>query len=109
MFGLGFVIGPMLGSLLMASGSVNAIFTFGLVFATLDIILVAAVLKETNHNRSHRKVAINPFPILRKYISSIEYRWIMISLLFLGIATFSYQSIISILVEERFGIPGSHI
>lgn len=109
MFWLGFVIGPMLGSLLMDTGSVHSIFTFGLVFSAINIVLVLTVFKETNSHRSTRKLNINPFPVLWKYISHIDYRWIMISLLFVGIANFSYQSIMAIITEQRFNISGTHI
>lgn len=109
MFGLGFVIGPMLGSLLLDQGSVHSVFMFGLIFAIINLILVITKLKETNINHSHRKISANPFPLLWKYISHINFRWIMISLLFIGIANFSYQSIMSIIAEQRFNIAGSHI
>lgn len=109
MFGLGFVVWPILGSLLMESGSVHSIFLFGLLFAVVNIVLVLTVFKETNHHRSHRKVTINPFPLLWKYVSHIDYRWIMISLFFVGVASFSYQSIMAIIAEQTFGVPGSHI
>lgn len=99
----------MLGSLLMESGSVHSIFGFGLLFAVINIILVLTVFKETNHHRSTRKLTINPFPVLWKYVSHIDYRWIMISLFCVGIANFSYQSIMAIIAEQRFAIPGSHI
>lgn len=109
MFGLGFVIGPMLGSLLLDQGSVHSVFMFGLIFAIVNLILVITKLKETNLNRSHRKISVNPFPLLWKYISHIKFRWIMLSLMFIGIANFSYQSIMPIISEQRFAIAGSHI
>lgn len=109
MFWLGFVIGPMLGSILLDQWSVHSVFVFGLIFAIINLVLVVTKLKETNNHRSHRKITKNPFPLLWKYISAPQFRWIMISLLCIGIASFSYQSIMAIIWEQRFNIPWSHI
>lgn len=109
MFWLWFVIWPMLGSLLLDYGSVSSIFQFWLIFAIINILLVVTKFKETNHNHSDRKLTLNPFPLLWKYISHIDYRRVMISLFFLGIASFSYQSIMALIAEQRFNILGSHI
>lgn len=109
MFWLGFVVWPMLGSLLLTQMSVSAIFIFGFIFAILNLVLVTWKFKETNLHRSKRKLQINPFPILWKYITNKNLTRLIVSLILLGIANFTYQAIIPILSEHQFGISGKQI
>lgn len=109
LFGLGFIIWPLLGTLLLQHGGLPLIFGFGFLFAFIDILLIAFKLKETNQHKTDRKITWNPFPTFKKYFTKKKFVWILTSLLLIGIGTFSYQSILSILMEQRFGIPGAQI
>lgn len=75
----------------------------------LDILLIIFKLRETNDHKTERKVTRNPFPTFIRYFSQKKFLWILLSLLLIGVGTFSYQSILSILMEDRFGIPGVEI
>ncbi len=100
----------MLGAVLMKFGGVEWVFGFGLLFSVLDLILIAWKLRETNQHKVHDKdITHNPFPVFVKYFRQKKFLWIFLALLLIGIGTFSYQSILSILMQNRFGIPGVQI
>lgn len=110
LFGLGFVVWPLLGAVLMHYGGVEVVFWFGLLFSVVDLILIARKLKESNVNKVHdKKVQHNPLPVFVKYFRQKKFLWIFLSLMLIGIGTFSYQSILSILMQNRFGVPGVEI
>ena len=94
----------------MNYGNIEWVFAFGFIFSVIDIILIIWKLKESNLNKVHdKKVNHNPFPVFVKYFRQKKFLWIFLSLLLIGIGTFSYQSIFSIIIQQRFGIPGVQI
>lgn len=110
LFGLGFIIWPLLGAVLMNYGGVEWVFSFGFIFSVLDIILIIWKLKESNENKVHdKKIRHNPIPVFVKYFRQKKFLWIFLALLLIGVGTFSYQSILSILMLQRFNIPGVQI
>ncbi len=94
----------------MTYGGVEWVFAFGLIFSVLDLILIAWKLKESNVNKVHdKKIKHNPFPVFIKYFRQKKFLWIFLALILIGVGTFSYQSILSILMQNRFGVPGAQI
>lgn len=94
----------------MNYGGVEWIFAFGFIFSFLDIILIIWKLKESNLNKIHdKKIRHNPLPVFIKYLRQKKFLWIFLALMLIGVGTFSYQSILSILMQNRFGIPGVQI
>ena len=102
LFGIGFIIGPMLGGLL---GAVSPVLPFWIagILATLNFIAAYFFLPETHHNRSTEKMYINPFrPIMRAWANKQLLPYFIVWLLF-GMATSGVFSINSIYFFDRFG------
>lgn len=108
LFGLWFIVGPLVGSVLLKYG-VERIFAFCAIFATIETIIIVWKYKETNNHIAHRKITYNPFPIFVKYLRQKKYQWVMGSTFLLNTATFCYQSIMAILLNTQFGVPGYQV
>lgn len=105
-FGLGFIIGPIFGSLILRFGNVTSIFAFGAVFALLEIILVYLKFKNTNELHPHKHIVYNPFRVMRKYLKHPTISNLLVSLAFLGIGGFIINSSMSLYMNGLFGTTG---
>lgn len=102
LFGIGFIIGPMLGGLL---GTISPSFPFFAagILATINSIAAIIYLPETNHSRNTDKMYINPFrPIARAINNKILLPYFMVWFLF-GMATSGVFAINALYFSDRFG------
>ncbi len=108
-FGLGFIIGPVLGSVILWWGNVETLFIFGTILGVLDALLLIFWLPETNtHKQRHAVIDFAVLRTIRFYFqkpSLAPYLW---SVMILGIGVFSYQSVLPIEVRQDFGIGGEY-
>jgi DHA1 family tetracycline resistance protein-like MFS transporter len=108
-FGIGFILGPMLGGLLSA---VSHAFPFWVVgfMALANAVLAYFFLPETNLNKdTFRKISVNPFtPIITavkdKRLISSYIVWFLFSM-----AAVLTQSIFALFVGERFNIGSTGV
>jgi len=102
MFGVGFILGPMLGGLLGAISPAFPFWTAG-ILATINVIMAVIFLPETNKTRNLEKMHINPFkPVMRaiknKTLSPYFLTWFLF-----GTALSGSQSIMALYFYDRFG------
>lgn len=102
MFGVGFILGPMLGGLLGAISPSFPFWTAG-VLATINVIMAIIFLPETNKNRNQTKMDFNPFkPIILAIKNKKLFPYFVTWFLF-GTAMSGTQSIIALFFNDRFG------
>ncbi|MCX6780371.1 MAG: MFS transporter [Candidatus Magasanikbacteria bacterium] len=102
LFGIGFIIGPMLGGLLGAISPSLPFWTAG-GLAVLNFIAAYFFLKETHHVRNTDKMYINPFrPIARAWANKQLLPYFIVWFLF-GLAVAGVFSVNSIYFADRFG------
>jgi len=103
MFGIGFIIGPMLGGLL---SSISHVFPFWVVgfLALLNSILVFLFLPETNTNRDHtKKLSMNPMTPLVKAAKNKKLLPSYIIWFFFGLAAIGMHATFALFLEHAFG------
>ncbi len=102
MFGIGFILGPMLGGLL---GTISPSFPFWTagVLATINMIMAILFLPETNKNRNLARMSFNPFiPIINAVKNKKLFPYFVTWFLF-GTAMSGTQSIMALYFNDRFG------
>ncbi len=105
-FGLGFIIGPFLGSLILWWGGVDTIFIFGGCLAALQLILVLVWFRNTNELDHHKVLIRNPFTVITKFLRKPTLQPWLISLIFLGVGMFIMNSSQSLYMHAKFGTSG---
>lgn len=103
MFGIGFIIGPMIGGLL---SSISHSFPFWVVgfLALINSILVFFFLPETNRNiDKSRKLSLNPITPLIKAAKNKELLPAYIIWFFFGISAVGMHSVFSLFLSHAFG------
>lgn len=108
LFGLGFIIGPLIWGLLVNSG-LNRMFVFGGVLSLLDVFGLLFFLKET-HPGDH-EVKLHWFSLNTVYsvMRKPKYTYILLPFLLLTIAVNIYQSVLSLYMNSSFGWDGKQI
>lgn len=106
-FGLGFIIGPVLGAMLLKFGGVHGIFWAGTIFAVIEIVLIAMQFKNTNTADHDKHLDYNSFIIMIKYFKKDHIRQLLISLAFLGIGGFIVNASMGLYMQGLFNTSGS--
>lgn len=105
-FGLGFIVGPLVGSLLLRFGQVETIFWFGGIFALIELVLIITHFSNTNVPDQVKKLTYNSFQIILKYLKKPELRNFLISLCLVGVGGFIINASISLYMLSKFGTTG---
>jgi MFS family permease len=101
-FGVGFIIGPLLGGVLSA---ISLSFPFWIVggLALLNFVLAIINLPETNiHKNLEKKIELNPFKPLWLSLKNSKLRIGFISWFLFGLAIASQQSTFSLYLNKEF-------
>jgi MFS family permease len=107
-FGIGFVIGPMLGGLL-SSIATSFPFWFVGVLALLNGILAILFLPETNHQKQvDKNISINPFLPIKNALKNKKLRAGFAALFLFGLAIATQQSILTIYTSDIFSFTSFH-
>ncbi len=108
LFGIGFILWPFLGSLILWRGGVNAIFIFGGCLAALQLFFVLFTFHNTNneHLDDTKIIQRNPFKTIRKFIIQPTLKPWLLSFMSLGIAMFVVNSSQSLYMHNLFGTSG---
>lgn len=106
MFGLGFIVWPVIGSLLLKTGDVHGIFWWGAIFACVEFILLLVAFRNTNTPESDKTISLNSFGVIYKYFNKVTMRPYLISLAFLGMGGFMINATQSLYMNDTFGTTG---
>lgn len=101
-FGIGFMLGPLIGGLL---STVSHSFPFWIAgaLATLNVVLTYANLRETNARRDPSMLlSVNPLAPLARAVMNIELRPFFLVWMLFGISFMSVQTIFALFVEKAF-------
>ena len=107
LFGMGFVIGPVLGAVLLKFSGVHGIFRAGLIFALVEVVLIMSQFRNTNTPDPDRYLDYNSFAVMFKYFRKDHIRQLLISLTLLGIGGFIINSGMGLYMQGLFGTTGS--
>lgn len=110
-FGIGFIVGPMLGGILATYGHALPFYFVG-VLATLNVIGAYFYLPETNKHATHegrKKLSLNPFRPIIAAINDKPLRSRYIIWLLFGIATSIQTSLFALYLNDVFGFKAAAV
>jgi len=108
-FGIGLIVGPMLGGVL-SSISTALPFWFAGGLATLNLIGAYFFLPETHKERDTEKIVkLNPFLPIKKAFQDLNLRSRYLTWFFFGIAVAIQQSIFALFLDAKFGFTAAMV
>ncbi|HMY81027.1 MAG TPA: MFS transporter [Candidatus Absconditabacterales bacterium] len=107
LFGLGFILGPVLGAILLKFRGIHGIFWFGGLFGFIEAVLIIAHYSNTNHPDHNKVLSFNPFQVMQKYLKIPTMRNFLISLFFLGVGGFMINATQGLDMQKLFGTTGA--
>jgi multidrug resistance protein len=103
MFGIGLIVGPLIGGLLGAVNHALPFYVVG-VLAFINVILAIFFLPETHHHRTTEKISINPLtPVIRSFKHPVVLP-LMVAWFLFNIAISIQQSIFALFVGKVFNL-----
>lgn len=107
LFGLGFIIWPVIWSLILKFGHVESIFKFSVVFALIEFVLIAVQFRNTNIPQSTKILNFNSFSLMWDYFKREGFRVLLISMSLLGIGWFMIHTGLSFYMKDAFNTSGA--
>ncbi len=108
MFGIGLIIGPLIGGLLSVYGN-TAPFWFVGILSLINTILAYFFLPETHKERTNTKIKINPISPIIDGFKNIEMRKIFLIFFSFGLAITIQQTIFGLYTARAFGFNSKTI
>lgn len=106
LFGLGFIIWPTIWALLLTFWfGVKSIFWLMTWISLVEFFLVQFFLSETNKNITNKKININPFKIIIKYLKNKDSSLFLISFFILIFSFSLYQWMFTVFLNKHFWLP----
>ena len=105
-FGMGFIIGPLFGAILLHY-SVQLPYWAMVILSLFEILVLIFGLRETNEHIVKKPIVWNPFLSLGHAAKSARSRVLLISFTILITAFALYQSILSLFLAEKYNLSGS--
>jgi DHA1 family tetracycline resistance protein-like MFS transporter len=106
LFGMWFIVGPVVGSLLLKFGGIETIFWFGALFALIEVVLITVHFSNTNEADPQKVLSYNSFNVMRKYFRKPDMRNFLISMFLLGVGGFMINATQSLYMNNLFGTSG---
>ncbi len=108
LFGIGFILWPFLGSVILGQRGVDAIFVFGGCLAAVQLILVLLAFHNTNKDDldHHKVIQRNPIKTIKKFITEPTLKPRLLSLMCIGVAVFIVNSSQSLYMHNLFDTSG---
>ncbi|MFA6324805.1 MAG: MFS transporter [Candidatus Paceibacterota bacterium] len=100
-FGISFVIGPLVGGVLSGINMKLPFIIVGLM-ASINTVLAYFFLPETNNNRNNKKISLNPFSPIIKAFKNKNILPLYLSWLLFGIAISLNQSVFALYIGKVF-------
>ena len=108
-FGIGFIIGPLLGTVFMKLATIETIFVFWALFSAIEVIAIAVQYKETHTPDKTIKISLNlAAPFIRYFGMKTISRYLW-SYLMLNTGIFLFQAVMTLAISQYFGVPGEDI
>lgn len=107
-FGLGFIIGPVIGALCLRYGDVTTIFWTGAILGLFELVLIVSQFSNTNHPAKSAWAVLNfnSFGIIAKYVRKPRLRNLLLSLFALWVGGFIVNSSLSLYMDNKFSTSG---
>ncbi len=103
-FGLGFIVGPLLGGIVSKQFSISAAFIIPAVLSLLNAVLIYFILPESNKNfQKHIKIEIFNFKIARDVLRPKNIAFLILLFLFVNFALSLIIGVFSLLGHQKFG------
>jgi DHA1 family tetracycline resistance protein-like MFS transporter len=108
-FGIGFIIGPLLGTIFMKLANIETIFIFGALFSAIEVIAITLRYRETHTPDKTVKVSLNLAAPFIRYFSMKQISKYLWSYLILNTGIFLFQAVMTLAISQYFGVPGENI
>ncbi|MFA6080476.1 MAG: MFS transporter [Candidatus Gracilibacteria bacterium] len=108
-FGIGFIIGPLLGTVLLKVSTIESIFIFGAILAALESIAIAFYYRETHHPDKGISLSLNIISPFVEYFSSPKISHYLWSYFVFNTGIFLFQSVMTLAMFQYFQVPGENI
>ncbi|MEN9407820.1 MAG: hypothetical protein RLZZ455_1036 [Candidatus Parcubacteria bacterium] len=103
-FGLGFIVGPLLGGFVSQQFSISAAFVIPAVLSFLNGVLIYFILPESNANlQKHIKIEIFNAKIAREVLKPKNIAFLILLFLFVNFALSLIIGVFSLLGHQKFG------
>lgn len=103
-FGLGFIVGPILGGVVSSKFSIEAAFLVPAVLSTINTVVMFFVLSESNKAlQKHIKIEFFNFKVTREVLRPKNIAFLLLLFFFVNFALSLIIGVFSLLGQERFG------
>lgn len=102
-FGIGFIIGPLLGGVLSHYGGPTMPFWVVGIMSLLNALLAVFILPETNHHRATAALRFNPLSPIIRALKDVNLRSAYLVWFLFGVAATTGQAVFSLYVSQVFG------
>lgn len=103
-FGLGFIVGPLLGGFVSQQFSISAAFVIPAVLSLLNGVLIYFILPESNTNlQKHIKIEILNFKIAKEVMKPKNIGFLILLFMFVNFALSLIIGVFSLLGHNKFG------
>ncbi len=108
-FGIGFIIGPLLGTVFMKLANIETIFIFWALFSALEVLAISLQYKETHTPDKTVKISLNLAEPFIRYFGMKKISKYLWSYLILNTGIFLFQAVMTLAISQYFGVPGENI
>lgn len=108
-FGIGFIIGPLLGTVFMKLANIETIFIFWALFSALEVLAISLQYKETHAPDKTVKISLNLAEPFIRYFGMKKISKYLWSYLILNTGIFLFQAVMTLAISQYFGVPGENI
>jgi len=108
-FGVGFIIGPLLGTILLKISAIESIFIFWAILAALESLAIALYYRETHRPDKWVTLSLNILSPFIQYFSSPKISQYLWSYLVFNTGIFLFQSVMTLAMFQYFRVPGENI
>lgn len=108
-FGIGFIIGPLLGTVILKVSTIESIFIFWAVLSALESLAIALYYRETHQPDNSVILSLNIGEPFKRYFSSPKISHYLWSYFIINTGIFLFQSVMTLALFQYFNIPGENI
>ncbi len=103
-FGLGFIVGPLLGGLVSSMFSIQAAFLVPAIFSLINTVLISLILTESNTSlQKHIKIELFNFKVAKEVLKPKNIAFLLLLFLFVNFALSLIIGVFSLLGQAKFG------
>lgn len=103
-FGLGFIVGPLIGGVVAKNISISAAFAIPAILCALNAVLIFFLLPESNKNlQKHIKIELFNLKVAREVMKPKNIAFLIILFFFINFALSLIIGVFSLLGNQRFG------